>query len=75
LATSNDEPGFARLFHFPLNTNLPVSIPFLQYDLVFLTDLWNPAGSIHQKQIVENIVFISVGYGCRTGFDSNEFIF
>jgi hypothetical protein len=51
---SNEKPGFARLFHFPLNTNLPVSIPFLQYDLVFLTDLWNPAGSIHHKQINEH---------------------
>jgi hypothetical protein len=49
LATSNEKQGFARLFHFPLNTDLPVSIPVLQCDLVFLTDLLSSAGSIQHK--------------------------
>ena len=54
LATSNEKPGLSRLFHFPLNTDLPVSIPVLEYELTCLTDPWNPAGSIHHKQINEH---------------------
>jgi hypothetical protein len=54
LATSNEKPGLSRLFHFPLNTDLPVSIPVIQYDLIVLTNPWNPAGFILHKQINEH---------------------
>jgi hypothetical protein len=53
LATSNEKPGFARLFHFPLSSNLLISIPVLEYEQACPTDPWNPAGSIHHNQTNE----------------------
>jgi hypothetical protein len=49
LAASNEKPGSARLFHFPLNTDPSISIPVLEYEQACLTDLLNPDGSIHRK--------------------------
>jgi hypothetical protein len=55
LATSNEKPGFARLFHLWLNTDLLVSTPVLKYEQTCLTDIWNPPGQFSaNNQITEH---------------------